>query len=166
MEDKYSRPAGGFQAKHLDMAVKHFPQGLDEQTTILKSHLMLEQIFRDFCGRALPNPKHLQGARLTFKQIALLTRSLDPHQSATVLWPAVNHLNSLRNAMAHDLEPDEQNIAKLKQSIIAAVDNECGRPGEHDFPGALGYMCGVFSAHLHYLLDQHSSADEGAGLGE
>lgn len=99
-----------FIAQHHQLALKHFANELDDQVMVLKAHLWLEGMLRDFCIRSVPTPKHLQGARLTFKQIFLLARALNPSSVAINVWPAVNHLNSLRNAMAHELEPSAEKI--------------------------------------------------------
>ncbi|MCX5507686.1 hypothetical protein [Pseudomonas sp. BJa3] len=161
MTDQDSPLLCGFVGKHQSLVDKHFVDEMDDHTGLLKVHLMLEQILRDFCTRAVPNPDHLQDARLSFKQIALLARSLDPNQSDVApLWSAVNDLNAMRNAMAHELEPSESKFTKLQRTIIAAVDTHNGSSGEHDLGAALGYLCGMLSVHLHHGLDQRSQ--EGA----
>ena len=154
----------GYVGKHQGLVDKHFLEDMDAHTLVLKVHLMLERILRDFCSRAVEHPEHLQGARLTFKQIALLSRSLDKFQSDVgPLWPAVNHLNSLRNALAHELEPSEPSISKLERSIIAAVEAHDRSSGEHGIVEALAYLCGTLSVHLHYPLDLRSQEEAGTG---
>ena len=159
-EQIYSPALGKFGKQHFDLAVKHFTHDLDDQTSILKAHLLLEGMFRDFCSRSLPNPQHLQGARLTFKQILLLARSLDTDYSDMPLWSVVSHLNSLRNAMAHELEPSAEKIAKLQRMITtatAALDDE---RDSHSLQDALAFVCGFMSQHLELTLDADGISEQ------
>lgn len=152
--DKIGPPLqGDFIARHHDLAMKHFAGDLDDQAVVLKAHLLLEGMFRDCCSASVPAPEHLQGARLTFKQISLLTRALDPSNKASTAWLAVNHLNSLRNAMAHELEPSAERIAKLKRLIITAAETQSGTPGIYTLMMAVGFLCGFMSAHLQYMIE-------------
>lgn len=162
MADQDFSLLSGFVGKHQRLVDKHFPDEMDIESLVLKAHLMLEQILRDYCSRSVPHPEHLKEARLTFKQIALLSRSLDPNASSVdSLWPAVTGLNRLRNAMAHELAPSESSLTSSQRAIIAAVDAHDGSSGQHDLSEAIGYLCGTLSVHLHFDLDRCSQGEKG-----
>ncbi|WP_301886035.1 hypothetical protein [Pseudomonas aeruginosa] len=50
-----------FSRTAMDGAEKHFTGNPDDLTVILKGHLIVEKLMRDFCMSLLPNPDHLQG---------------------------------------------------------------------------------------------------------
>lgn len=102
--------------KHFVLSDKHLSEDLDELSLILKSHLLIEELLRDFCEHSVGQPKYLRDARLTFKQIFYLARSIYtlnvPRLEWT--WGAVASLNDMRNLMAHAIEPNEKSMPRRK----------------------------------------------------
>lgn len=160
---------------------KHFPKGQDEESAVLKAHLIIESMLRDFCCRSLPDPKYLKEARLSYKQISLLARSLLTLPGLEFIWTLVAKLNSLRNMMAHELEPDEEKMERLRSSFLTVITSQKRSESDYspnDLQGALSYTCGALSALLYVGLAmrnpdfrefeqpemQKSTAKDGAGL--
>lgn len=151
-----ARPHASFARKNEDLFRKHFPSGLDEQSAVLKAHLLIESMLRDFCMRSVDHPEYLQSARLTFNQISLLGRSMFalPVKSLDYAWTLVSKLNSLRNVMAHELEPDQARMDNLRESIIKMVNENASDPkvSFDSLKDAVCYMCGLMDALLSFSL--------------
>ncbi|WP_161891594.1 hypothetical protein [Pseudomonas juntendi] len=145
-------PDSIFSKRNGELFKKHFPSGTDEETAVLKGHLLVESMLRDFCMNSVPNPAHLKGARLTFKQITLLARSLCnlPVPGLEYIWTLVSKLNQLRNLMAHELEPDQAKKDSLCSSLIKTVNEHKGNSEYscNSLENAICYMCDLLDAYL------------------
>ena len=98
----------------------------DPTFSILKAHLIFEEVLRTYLERNLPNAKALSGARLSFAQILGMVRSLQPPELDDWQWEAVAKLNSLRNQFSHHLAPSERD-AKI-DAYVSFVTAGFGRP--------------------------------------
>ncbi|WP_296444729.1 hypothetical protein [Rhodoferax sp. UBA5149] len=101
-----------FQADHKDEFERYMkiitPHLGDRTYSVLKSHLMLEELLNEFVSSQLRRPQALKGARLTFAQVLALTISLHPFlEIDNWRWEALRRLNSLRNRMAHSSEVED-----------------------------------------------------------
>lgn len=95
---------------NFDRFLSAITQQVDDPTfSILKAHLIIEEVLRTYLERTLPNAKALTGARLTFSQVLSLVRSLQLPEHDDWQWDALAKLNSLRNQFSHHLAPDELN---------------------------------------------------------
>lgn len=78
----------------------------DPTYSLLKAHLLFEELLHAYLLRALPNGTALAGARLTFVQLLAVARASSrvppPEHWA---WKAVSDLNKLRNLLAHNARP-------------------------------------------------------------
>lgn len=117
--------------RNLAALAKHFPEDIDDQTAILKCHLLSEQNLRDFCYVSVPNPNFLKAARLQFNHISSLARALltlPEDVDMSWIWGALKLLNDLRNRYAHELDPDQlaidERIQKFKDLLSGIVDQE------------------------------------------
>jgi hypothetical protein len=83
----------------------------DTTLVVLKGHLLIEEHLNDILYDACALPQYVDKTRLTFYQKIMLTRGLigqniqgneteDP-------WKSLEVLNSLRNQLAHKLEPSD-----------------------------------------------------------
>lgn len=100
------------------------PKFGDPTHTILKTHLLFEEILRDLLDRTLPNPKALNGARLTFAQLLAVARATSRAIPADSWeWVAIDRLNKLRNLLAHNHEPAtiQREGAKIADYIIKSL---------------------------------------------
>jgi hypothetical protein len=142
--------------KHHSLVDKHLGDDLDELTLILKSHLLIEELLHDFCDSFVGRPKYLRDARLTFKQTLNLARSIYTLDAPRLewTWGAVGCLNTMRNLMAHAIEPDEKKYASAKEVIVKGVMAHTHLPPTEipTFQGAIEYLYGVFSGQLEAFL--------------
>jgi hypothetical protein len=145
-----------FMARHEALFAKHLDGELDEQALILKAHLLLEELLRDFCTRSVSHPNHLRKARLSFNQTVQLARSLCTLSNPAFdwAWSVVEHLNKMRNLMAHELEPDQAKFEECRKKIIAAVLS-AATPSDiesnanlKELRGSLSFSCGVMATVL------------------
>lgn len=142
--------------KHGDLYDKHFLPDCDEQTAVLKAHLLIEELLRDFCYESVRFPKHLQQARLSFSQVIHLTRALCVLQepSFDFMWGMLSQLNKLRNFMAHELEPDATKSTACRDALCkaATANRIASNSPAMDLSGSLSYLCGALSAMLQVSL--------------
>jgi hypothetical protein len=95
-------------AQALDRLVAHFrPQQSDPTYLVLKAHLLAEELLYDFVQGQVLRPHHVEKARLSFAQLIALAHSMHRFSADDWWgWAALQKLNSLRNLLAHNLEPD------------------------------------------------------------
>lgn len=83
-------------------AFAHRPS--DVTLSILKAHLLFEEMLRQYLVKSLPNPTALEGSRLSFIQLVAIARSLSREvEPESWMWVAIQRLNKLRNILAHEL---------------------------------------------------------------
>ena len=133
---------------HGDLFDKHFSEDLDEQSAVLKAHLLIEGVIRDFSYRSVRNPEHLRGSRLNFHQIVALARSLICLTGPGVdcFWGMIDQLNRLRNLMAHELEPDQAKFDKCRKALMSLS-------GTTTLNKSLSYLCGGMNSLLTVSLE-------------
>ncbi len=97
---------------HGDLFDKHFSHKLDEQSAVLKTHLLIEGVIRDFNYRSVQNPEHLRGIRLTFQQVVGIARSLMviKGSGSNSLWDMTDQLNKAGSGGRGTLSPLDQGI--------------------------------------------------------
>jgi hypothetical protein len=153
-----------FSNRHDQRFEKHFTPHMDDITLVLKCHLLMEEMLRDFCAEVVQQPQYLQGSRFTFSQILDLSRALYPSDiklgSMAELWVLGEKLNRIRNMMAHALDPDSSKVESHKASIIEAVrERGQGDTGSLGFVGCLVYILGAFSLILQVGVTHHKGED-------
>ncbi len=102
------------------------PKGEDPTYSVLKAHLAIEQVFRDYLERRLLHPEALKEARLGFMQRMHLVRAISRADPKHWSWTAITKLNSIRNRLAHHLAPKELN--RLTDEYIAFCVTNSGNP--------------------------------------
>ena len=101
-------------------------QHVDElAVTVLKGHLVLEEQLDRIVSKFLFHPKHLDAANLRFHQKAKVAQcmSLDEHDNS--VWELLLAINSLRNHLAHSLEPEkrQQRFDRVKTMFDSEHDS-------------------------------------------
>ena len=106
--------------EHIDFYISYItPRPNDSTYSVLKAHLLFEEMLRGYLRVKLPSAAALDGARLSFSQRLALCRSLTPvEQVQSWLWTGVEKLNTLRNYLAHgagnkDLEKEIDKYVKF-----------------------------------------------------
>jgi hypothetical protein len=133
---------------HGDLFDKHFSEDLDEQSAVLKAHLLIEGVIRDFSYSSVRNPEHLRGMRLNFQQIVGVARSLMILTGTGLdrYWGMIDQLNKLRNLMAHELEPDQAKFDKYRKALISLS-------GSTTVNKSLSFLCDGMNALLTVSLE-------------
>jgi hypothetical protein len=99
----------------------------DPTFSILKAHLVFEEMLRAFLERTLPRPEELKGSRLTFSQLLAVSRaSRRSLKTEEWVWTAISELNKLRNLLAHNLEPEK--LREKTDEYIRFVANGLNKP--------------------------------------
>jgi hypothetical protein len=105
-------------AAALDKFQSLLPRSEDASLVILKLHLLVEVQVRAFVDERLPNSQALEAAQLECHQAISLAEALSTEDIHPNVWEAARKLNTLRNQIAHHLEPKGvvdrmRNIARL-----------------------------------------------------
>lgn len=104
----------------------HLPKNGDTELSLLKCHLLIEEVLTKLIVKAAKHPEYVQKARLTFAQKSLIARSMSDLERETWLWGALKKLNDARNELAHGLSLEE--IRSRLDDFIRFVEAEKGAP--------------------------------------
>jgi hypothetical protein len=98
----------------------------DLTLTVLKGHLLIEEQLRALLIAASKSPAAIDEANLRFSQMLSLVKALYNDDSLTRIWNAIKALNSLRNQLAHRLEPRdvERRVTEFAKVIVEPPNNE------------------------------------------
>jgi hypothetical protein len=89
----------------LDRA-DHFLDGVsDVEIMVLRGHLLLEEELYALLSARLPQARFVLEANFRFTQLVAIAKSLIFREEDRPVWLAIEALNSLRNKLAHRLEP-------------------------------------------------------------
>ncbi|WP_200377930.1 hypothetical protein [Rubrivivax gelatinosus] len=103
------------------------PKMGDPTYSVLRAHLLFEELLRDFVAKQFVHPTALQGARLSFAQLLAIGRAaavtLEPNDWR---WAALDKLNRLRNLLAHNIEAEV--VTDKVQALISFAVREVGIP--------------------------------------
>jgi hypothetical protein len=97
-----------FKDKSFQRFDKHFPRTKDITLIVLKGHLLIEEEINDLLFQFLKNKKHIKKARMTsYQKICLVESLLLKGNTKGTCFEIVEKINTLRNDIAHKLEPKE-----------------------------------------------------------
>jgi|GEM_PF-2972700 len=124
---------------HLGRLTRYLKPATDDPTyLVLKAHLLAEEVLYRFIESQAHRPSSLRDARLGFSQLVALSRSFHRYSKEDWWgWAALKKLNSLRNLLAHNLEPKDlkERIVEFSvfvaDSIGATTDSDIGKEYEH-----------------------------------
>jgi hypothetical protein len=120
----------------------------DTMLVILKGHLLIEAELVDICNRLLKNPAALERDRVSFRARLNLVRALlDEDAMPEGVWSVIEHLNRIRNMLAHNLEPES--IEKELCQFFSRFDEFEGCRDDKSTPERLTscvqFLCGALS---------------------
>lgn len=82
------------------------PVAGDPTYSLLKAHLLFEELLRTYLAHTLPHATALEGARLSFAQVLAVAKACSPNVAPDHwVWKAIGDLNKLRNMLAHEARP-------------------------------------------------------------
>ena len=84
---------------------KLIPRNKDTTLLILKLHLLVEEQVRAFVNERMQTREALSRTRLDCHQVICLAEALSAEPIIPNIWEAARKLNTLRNDIAHKLEP-------------------------------------------------------------
>lgn len=106
----------------------------DESSMVLKAHLILEESLWKFLLARLPEPLVLtlqdenspvkNGKALIQVAQAVAARDQFPISNDAIVWKALYKINSLRNKLAHELDPARKKVEPLMKEVFKLVLNE------------------------------------------
>lgn len=139
----------------------------DLVSLVLRGHLVVEELLFAAISVHCQESEHLKTARLRFPQLVALLRALEKVSAVPPsYWTALSELNSLRNALAHILEP--QDLASRVAHFVAVIaegSTQAKFPEPHSsreaLEAALFYLIGglevvaVWQAAVEDLIRHH-----------
>jgi len=128
------------------------PKPGDPTYSLLKAHLLLEDLLRAYLAKTLPHPEALKDARLTFVQLLAVARSCciaaPPDHW---MWKAIADLNKLRNMLSHEAAPKDLARKITEYAKFVATQSKVPFPP----PESSNAGCGLSTSgqHLFGLAD-------------
>jgi hypothetical protein len=134
--------------------LQHLPSNADSDLSVLKCHLLVEEVLSELIARNMKMRDFLPKARLSFVQKAALSRGLNEFPEDEWIWHAVAALNEARNALAHNL--DRSVFASKLESFIQAVESKNGSPSAEVVSGPLGrFQWAAFHVYTYLAVGAH-----------
>jgi hypothetical protein len=130
----------------LQRFISHLPLNTtDRVLVVLKGHLLVEELLREYVEMHVRDPGPLLDARLTFHQCLCLARAFDDDPLREKLWLVIEKLNSLRNKLAHSLEPKdvERSVREFIQMQSNADPTLAYADGEKKFGALASCLLGI-----------------------
>lgn len=103
----------------------HMPINGDTALSILKGHLLIEELIWQLICQKVDSPEALKGTRFNFEQQICLARALIRGKANSWEWEAASALNKIRNQLAHRLQPAD---------LEAKLDSFCSLVAANCFP--------------------------------
>lgn len=99
----------------------------DPTYSLLKAHLLFEELLNAYLARSLAHASALHGARLTFAQTLAVARASSRHiEPEHWVWKAIADLNRIRNSLSHEAQPKD--LPKKMADYVAFVVANTNRP--------------------------------------
>ncbi|WP_144007160.1 hypothetical protein [Pelomonas sp. KK5] len=127
-----------FQERH-ERAERYsglLPETDDVTLTVLKGHLVVEELLYAIAEEHLENPQYLSKARLSFAQLLYVVRALNFIPLPEEAWQGMVELNALRNALAHKLQPKDV-TERLERLYSLCVIGQEPLPADYKKPDQL-----------------------------
>ena len=118
--------------------IEHLPRSGDIELSLLKCHLLIEEVLTRLILRSAKHPEHIFKARLTFQQKTSIVRGLCDFESKVWVWDALSKLNSARNELSHGLSVEV--IGAKVDDFILFVEREHGVPDEKLLSATFGHF--------------------------
>jgi hypothetical protein len=140
----------------IKLAMKNIENREQDGTLlVLKSHLVIEELIRTKLAECLPHPEYMARANLSFFHVLCVARAVFPDElrirdGQPSTWDLVEAWNTLRNRLAHKLEPTDT-LPIIRK--ILYLDPNWPHPLEHvETQNALSLTVGLIIGALGSLL--------------
>jgi hypothetical protein len=145
----------------LDVGDRHF-EGINDFTLlILKAHLLIEEELYNQLRSVFPNPQYFDQLSLNFHRLILLGRALntrrtdenEPVEHVEMCWDAIEALNTIRNKLAHNLEPPDLDPLLARMRLVL---REAPRRDDLDIIASLNVAIGFLLQFVASLTGVHA----------
>jgi hypothetical protein len=123
----------------------------DPTYSLLKAHLLFEELLRAYLARTLQHSEALEGARLTFVQLLAVARACSDVSPDHWCWAAVTKLNKLRNLLSHETAPKA--LSEKIGEYVSFVVAQSGAPLPEAKRSLNGPPTGASSGPLYLAVD-------------
>lgn len=104
--------------RHVFRFDEHMADVDDLALIVLKGHLLIEEMLLELAALLVAHPDHLTRANLGFHKLACIDRALAKGEAGNKCWDLILGINSLRNQLAHKLEPPD--LDRCVEEVLAA----------------------------------------------
>ena len=135
----------------IDTVSTYLGKTQDQETTVLKAHILTERFLVQFLKRQAKNEKILDNARFTYRNLLAMSQLQHAPTDKLWVWELLKKLNKIRDAYAHTLEVEgvDDDINEFTRICIVRLEKEGVSidSGSNDLKTVLVHLCGaVFSA--------------------
>jgi hypothetical protein len=116
------------QLKAFRRFLNRLPHGKELELVVLKAHLLMEEQINLLVDERTKNPTALEEAKLESFHRICLAQSFFPPDHQPWLWKALKKLNTLRNRIAHDLDP--KGVEDKIEDFVSSFPGEIGKTGD------------------------------------
>ena len=136
------------------------PHGKDSVLVVLKGHLLIEEQLRQIVDEHVKKPRALVKARFSCSQVICLAEAFCSERAPLWLWDSLRKLNSLRNDIAHQIEPNEfqERIANIVSTIGENSVFSSGGFGDMDEPSRFEMCLWVLFTNVAALVERPAAA--------
>lgn len=133
----------------LHRFAEYLPKDGNADLSLLKVHLLVEELLNLVIERNMKRPDFLQEARLPFQTKLVLAQGfLNGTSDAEWVWRAIGKLNEARNKLAHNL--DNEVIERKLDAFIECVESVEGPPPAEAFNGPMQrFQLSAFKVFMH-----------------
>jgi hypothetical protein len=134
-------------AEDLIRFFENLPRNGDVELTLLKGHLLIEEMLQLLIDEKLANPSVIEDARFSFHQRLCLARAFYTGGHLEWVWLAGQKLNAVRNKLAHSLEA--RDIQSKIDEFVTLVEETQGQPDTEVLSPVFGRLhWALFKVHL------------------
>lgn len=147
------------------------PKTGDPTYSILKAHLVFEELLRAYLNKTLPHAGALEGSRLSFSQLLALVRAVSGNVPFDCwIWQAIADLNRIRNLLAHETVPGKlssriQRYVEFVQASTMPLPPPLLSTGDQTSVGKRFYAVDMATMVLYYVTADRLGFDVNTVLG-
>lgn len=86
--------------------LEFLPRSKDKELTLLKIHLLIEEVLTKIIFKSVKHDRYILEAKLNFDQKSKIVRALGGMNNTPWIWQALKLLNQSRNYLSHSLDKD------------------------------------------------------------
>lgn len=144
----------------LNRFAEHLPKDGNTELSVLKTHLLIEEVLNLVIERNMKRPEFLQKARLEFeKKLQLVQGFLVGAPEDEWVWKSIAKLNEARNKLAHNL--DNEVVERKLEAFMSSVESAVGPPPADAFHGPMQrFQLSAYALFMHTVqIIQRDASD-------